>query len=424
MEKKYSLDDFGVKKHEGVLQNGLKVIFIEKPFAPIHAEIAMRAGQIYEPEDKPGLAHFTEHVIASGSSSKNVEEMSQIMESIGGYSNASTGEELMSVECEIALPEHLPRMREYFLHALSDIHITEEILARERGVITSEIERALSDPKYNAFWYLYRFFANGSRWGKPNLGTIQSISSFTKDDVMKFFETYCVVENMSLVVAGGCTWSDVERTFGDIPFLHGALHELPAEPEPIPPQIIPYEQDIPQTTVMIGFLAPKVDTRENSLLNFALRIAHGGLSSRFFKKIRNERGLAYNVSRTAYNFKNLAYVGTSVGVPTNKVSEARQAILECYEDLIKEGVSQKEIDDKIDTMWFGAHRNMQVSEDWVSTFSYEQLYPDKHPLHGPFPDIYNYRRTYTADEINEVLKKYITLDSYYLVLNGKNLPKK
>lgn len=424
MQHQYSLSDFGATRHEGTLKNGLKVVFIEKPFAPIYAKVMMRSGSIFDPLDRLGLAHFTEHIIASGSPTHSKEAFSGLMESIGGYWNAETGEDYMSVQCEVAIPEHLGNMKEYFTHALSSVHLTEESLQNEKDIIISEIERARSNPDYLAYLYLGNIFANGTHWNSATLGTVESVSSISIKDVQDFFSTYCTAENMVVVVSGGCSWADIESTFESIPLIHGQKHDTPKDPAVLAPNApIIFEQDVPQTTIVLGFLGPEIDTRDDVLLTFALRYAHDGITSRFFKKIRNQKGLAYNISFSALTFKTLQYVGTSVGVPTHKVQETIDAVLECYKELVEEGISQKEINDKIDTMWFSAKRTKQTSHDLASTMTYSELYPAPHPLYGSYPDVYNYRRTYTAEEMLIVLKKYITLDNYYLALNGRKLSK-
>jgi predicted Zn-dependent peptidase len=422
MEKTYSLADFGVTKKEGILKNGLKVVFIEKPFAPIYAKIAMRAGAIFDPVGKSGLAHFTEHCIVGGSATHSKEELAGIIESIGGYKNATTYREYMTVQCEVAIPEHLSNVKEYFTQSLTNIYLTEKLLEKEKGVISSEIQKSQSDTDRKSAEYVREIFANGTKWGTKVLGTVETISKFTIADIEQFFTTHCVVENMLLVVAGGCTFEDIENIFGDIAFLHGEKHELPGPATPIDPQKITYIEDVPQTKIFFGFLGPEVGTREYFLLNFAVNFAHHGFTSRFYKKIRNEKGLAYAISSMGWSFDTLQYLGTSVGVPTDKVEETITAIKECYTELIEEGISQKEIDDKINTMWFSAKRTMQTAGDFVDTFTYDELFPEKDKeAIGDYPNIYNYRKTFTTAEIKEVLQKYIQLDKVYMVVSGREV---
>lgn len=101
MNRTYSLTEFGVKKHETVLSNGLRVIFIEKPFAPIFAEIEIGAGSVFNPSDN-GLAHFTEHKLLGGSKTLSIEDFSKIINSVGGYYNASTSARRILIECLVA----------------------------------------------------------------------------------------------------------------------------------------------------------------------------------------------------------------------------------------------------------------------------------------------------------------------------------
>lgn len=420
MSKPYSLSDFGATRHETVLKNGLKVVFIEKPHAPIFAKMMIRAGSIFDPIGKEGLAHLTEHLIVSASKTHTKEEFSGIIESIGGYWNATTHEEYMTIDCEVATNDHLPNMREYFNQALTHIHVTLDSLEKEKSIVISEIERARSRSEYESDVYISSVFANGTQWGRPTLGSRESVATISLADVEQFFATHCTVENMALVISGGCTLEDIQQAFEGIEFIHGTQRELPKDPAVLAPGTkVTHHQDIPQTNVILGFVAPETNTREDALINFALRYAHDGVTSRFYKKIRNERGIAYAISNASITFNKLAYIGTGVGVPTDKVEQAIEAVLECYKELLEEGISQAQIDTKIDTMWFSAKRSYQRSSDLVSTMTYSTLYPEEHPLHGPFPDVYNYRRTYTAEEITAVLRKYITLDRYYLVLNGK-----
>ena len=420
MESKiYSLADFGVTKKEGVLKNGLKVVFIEKPFAPIYTKIAMRAGSVFDPAGKEGLAHFTEHILVSGSETLSKEEFAGIIESVGGYKNATTYREYMSVQCEVAIPEHLSNVKEYFTHTFSSFYTNEKLLQKEKGVISSEIQRSLSNPEQETMTYIRSIFGNNTSWGTRALGTIESISKFTIEDVQNFFNTYCTVENMVLVVAGGCTWEDIENAFSDIVFLHGEKHELPGVPQIIPPQKIIHTQDIPQSKIFFGFLAPEVGTRDSAILQFVYMYNHNGFTSRFYKKIRNEKGLAYALSFFNWNFNTLRYVGTSVGVPTDKVEETIKAIQECYVELLEEGISQKEIDDKVATMWFSAKRIMQSVDNFIEAFTYDALFPEKNTLVGSYPDIFNYQKTFTEKEVKEVIQKYIKLDSVYLIISGR-----
>ncbi len=418
--KNYSLSDFGVTKHEFQLKNGLPVLLIKKPFAPIFMEIAMRAGSVFDPDGKGGLAHFSEHLIVNGSSKISQKEFWGIPASIGASSNARTGKTFMTVELEIAEKSQLKSATEYFTHALTEIYLTDRMLEKEKGIVISEIEGRRSDPATLSMWHINYELAQGNTWGRPQLGTKESVRSITKDDVEKFFTTHCTIENMVLTVAGDCVPDDIEEAFGKIDFLKGVRNELPPEPAPLPAGArILFQQDIPQTAITVVFLDSKYYTRESSLLNFAMSYAHDGLTSMFAQKIREEKGLAYGVGNVRYPFDTFGYVGTRVGTPTMKSAEALNAIEETYAEFLYSGISQHDIENKADAWWYSSKIAYQTSRRWVHEFSIQQLYPVQR-VHGPFPDGHNYRKTYREDEMNKILRQCINLSKYYLIVVGKN----
>ncbi len=423
MKRNYSLDDFGVTKHELVLENGLKVVFIQRSSGPIFANILMRAGSVFNDGDS-GLAHFTEHVIVSGSNKYPTKEaFAGIIDSIGGHSNARTGRDQMSIECEVAIPEHMSNMKEYYSEALSGLYITPQSHQKEIGVITSELLQNLSKSEYISSLSFASIWGNGTNWSNSNLGTKESIVAMLPINVENFFRSHCTVENMLLVIAGGCTVDDVKKTFSDINFLCGIKKFLPDPPKRIASgSRIFLEQNLEQTRVVVGFDGPVLASRESIILRFALEYAHDGLSSRFYKKLRNERGLVYGLGSPRIALNHLMYTGTTAGTAPEKTDLLLDSIFECYTELLSEGISQKEYRDKLVTEWFSDIREIQTSRNFVNEFS--DLYPEDTPLIEDFTDWYNFMENVSPEEIHEVLKKYITLDNCHIIVNGKKCSEK
>ncbi len=418
--QKYSLVDYGVIKHEGVFKNGLKVTFIEKPFAPIYAEISIGAGSLQNPNDN-GLAHFCEHVIVSGSKKYPKKELlASIINNVGGYSNASTSLREMRVLCKIADKIHLPQMEEHFQEVLGGIYVTDTLIEKEKGVISSEIKKKISNNSfYNAGLYLSKKYAPNTPWSYSTLGTIESISSFTLKDIEDFFEENCTVENMKLTVSGGCSFSDIEKTFENIGFLtSGNLKDVPADPNVLlPEQRFFYQQKSEETKVGVFFKGPKIYSRESVVLHYALNHAHIGIDSRFYKKIRNEKGLSYSVSKIEKFFDNMQYIGTEVGTLPEKASLLLETILECYKELLDEGMTATQIKDRNSRFYYSCKRSLETSEDWVNKL--RDLRPKSKDLIGDYPDIHNVYQTITPEEIDAVLRAYITPDNFHLYVLGE-----
>ena len=420
MRQNHLLADFGVELHKGKLDNGLKVIFIEKPFAPIYARMLIRAGSTFDPSHLPGLAHFTEHILAAGSKSCFKEDFWGIMESVGGFRNASTSSTWMDVKCEIAEVAHMQKMKQHFTHALCTINATESAIEKEKGTIISEIHRRYSKLEEFERDFVNAFFANGTAWYHNSIGTIESVSRTQASDVETFFTTHCCVENMVLVIAGGCTWNHVQKTFSSIPFLNGSEQVLPEDPAFLQtPQQIHFEQNTSETRLRFAFKGPQCDSSDNYLLRFAMAMAHDGLTSLFYRRIRNEKNLAYALNMFNCNFVTNGYFGTYVGVPCDKVGKTIAAIKDCYEELLTEGINETEILSKNETSWFTAKRTMETSFQWVQELSRHALYPEHQTSFGDYPAIFNYLETFTSEQINDVLKKYIDLENMIFISCGK-----
>ena len=129
--KVYTLDMFGVNKHEFTLDNGLKTIFIEKPYSPIYAKMMFKAGAVFHEMDS-GLAHLTEHLIMNGTREVDEEQLARLVDAVGGYTNASTSMGVMAVKAEIVLADQLPTMRDFFQHVVGELYVTEQSLSLEK----------------------------------------------------------------------------------------------------------------------------------------------------------------------------------------------------------------------------------------------------------------------------------------------------
>lgn len=416
----YTLANYGVEKIEQTLKNGLKVVFIKKPFSPVFFEFTMRAGAAYDPVGLEGLAHFSEHMLVSGSSTHSKESFSLILDSVGGMWNAQTGRYSMDVICEVATKDQFARVKDFYQHALLDFSITDSGVEEEKKIIISEIERAQSnnDRKFSEF--LGRVSAAGTRFEYSVLGTIESVSRITADDVRNFLTQSVSTENSVLVVCGGCEFSDIENIFGDMQFSSGTKRTLPAEPLQIQNGATPAHVtiDTPQTKIVALFAGPHPDSRDSYLLNFALSYAHSGLASLFYRRIRNEKQLAYSLGSFGSSFDTFEYIGTSTGVPTDRVAETIEAIRDCYRELVATGMTQEQVLETAHKKYFQSIRTKQEVSDWVNIYSSDSLYPRETPC-GDFPDIHNYRLTYTPEEISEVLKKYIIPDQMNIVAGGR-----
>jgi insulysin len=194
-----------------ILENGLKVILLSDPDLNISsASVAVKVGSMGDPKERPGIAHFLEHMLFLGTEKYPDEgEYGEYLRSNGGYSNAYTSLELTNYHFEVAhhaFEGALDRMAQFFIAPL----FTAEFTEREMNAVDSEFEvnlerdvwrnqrlrRHLSDPNHP-----YSNFAIG------NLATLTGIE---RREFIEFFDRHYSANQMALALTGTASLDQME----------------------------------------------------------------------------------------------------------------------------------------------------------------------------------------------------------------------
>ena len=293
------------------LDNGLTVIHQPMPAMPVVAvDVWVKAGAITEPDEWAGMAHFLEHMIFKGTERLSPGSFDLAIESRGGVTNAATSHDyahyfITTAACH--LEETLPYLAELLLNAA----IPDQEFERERCVVLEEINQSYDNPDWIAFQALTESVYQRHPYGRPILGTEETLMSRSPDEMRQFHRTHYQPENMTVVVVGDVTKQLavelVDRTFQ--PFAQQASCPL-YQPEAEPPitDIRRQEFSLPrleQARLMMAWIGPGVDSRLQDL-DEQLQNAYGldilsvllaeGRTSRLVRELREERNLVQAVS--------------------------------------------------------------------------------------------------------------------------------
>ncbi len=213
----------------GTLPNGLKY-YIQRnaiPESKLELRLFVNVGSIVEDEDQKGLAHFTEHMLFNGTRSFPKGAMLDFLNSVGmGFMNGLNG--MTSYDFTMymfSLPTEDRQVLERGFLLLSEMaaaaSFEPEELERERGVIIEEwrmgqnadsrIQDQISSVKYA-----------GSRYAeRPPIGTYEVLSTFTRDQIVRFYQDWYRPDLQTVVVVGDIEPEDaldmLTRHFGSIP---------------------------------------------------------------------------------------------------------------------------------------------------------------------------------------------------------------
>ncbi|RAP38196.1 hypothetical protein DID80_02935 [Candidatus Marinamargulisbacteria bacterium SCGC AAA071-K20] len=186
-----------------VLENGLRVILLEKHNAPVvDVRVFYNVGSVFEKDGEKGLSHLFEHMMFRGSKNVGDEEHSQKIQRIGGTSNAYTSDDLTvyhqklpSVELELALFLEADRMQ----HLI----VNKEILDKEREVVKEEYRwRYENNPQGKMFLEARKIYYPNYNYKYGAIGKLDDISALSVEECNAFYSNYYSPGNAILVIVG------------------------------------------------------------------------------------------------------------------------------------------------------------------------------------------------------------------------------
>lgn len=326
------------------LENGIQVITEEVPSVhSVSVGIWVEAGSRDEELKENGISHFIEHMLFKGTKRRSAGQISKEIDSVGGVLNAFTSKEFSSFYAKV-LAEHLP----VALNLLFDLYLnstfsTEE-MEKERQVIAQEISMIEDTPDE----YIHDLFSE-SFWprhplGFPILGRMETIGRMKRNRLKEFFlRNYLGVQPI-LVAAGKLRHKDllqpVEEMLGKVRPRRKQRRSRPPRPHP---QIFVKNKSLEQVHLVLGtqgFSAIHPQRYAFSVLN---TILGGGMSSRLFQEIREDRGLAYSVYSFLSSFKDSGMLGVYVGTGNTTFLTVLKIILREMKKLAQDSLKPKEL---------------------------------------------------------------------------------
>jgi predicted Zn-dependent peptidase len=280
-----------------VLPNGLVVL--TEPMDHVRTAslgVWIPAGSRYEDEGRMGVSHFIEHALFKGTTSRSALRIAQAMDAIGGHLNAFTDKEHTCYYLRV-LSEHLDTGMELLADMLLHPALDPAALERERQVILEEINMYEDSPEDLVHDLFAATLWPGHPLGWPISGTQASVAGLRRDDLLEFMGAR-YRPDASIVAAAGKVRHErvVEIVAQRLGAWDGRLAATTLRP-PTPGHAIAFRsKDIEQVHLCLG--APAIpqahpDRYIVSVLDTALG---GGMSSRLFQEIREERGLAYAIT--------------------------------------------------------------------------------------------------------------------------------
>jgi predicted Zn-dependent peptidase len=328
-----------------VLPNGLTVLTERmEHLRSVAMGVWIKSGSRCEPAETNGISHFVEHMLFKGTRSRSAQLIAREMDSIGGNLDAFTGKETICFNVK-SLSDHVP----IALDVLSDLVLNPVFAApdieRERGVILEEIKIDEDNPDVLVHELFTQSFWKDHPLGWPILGTTKTVASLDQKSLFDYHNDRFHGGNMVFSAAGNLDHDQfVEAVVGKFSNLAGGatLHELSA-PEATARIVLRNKKSLEQVQICLGVPAPPI-TDENRYATLILNtVLGGGMSSRLFQTIREDRGMVYSIYSDLSPYRDTGTLCVYAGTSASKAIEVIDLILAELQKLKQETLSAEEL---------------------------------------------------------------------------------
>ncbi|MGA7623614.1 MAG: pitrilysin family protein [Candidatus Acidiferrales bacterium] len=274
------------------LENGLQLILLENHEVPIvDLQIWYHVGAKDERAGRTGFAHLFEHLMFKGSAHVPAEEHSRIIESVGGFDNAETGDDVTQF-FETFPSNYLERVLWLEADRMGSLNVSEGNFKSEREVVKEERRVRIENEPYGYLQEDLRaaaFTVHG--YHHTPIGSMEDLDKATIQDVRDFFDTYYKPNNATLVIVGDFESSQAlawtKKYFDGIP---PSAKPIPRLDSPEPPQtaecvVKKSYSNTPLPAVVIGYKIPARYAPDAYPLDLASNILAGGESSRLYQTL-------------------------------------------------------------------------------------------------------------------------------------------
>lgn len=327
------------------LGNGIRVVVEQIPTVrSVAFGIWVKNGSRNETEQNNGVSHFIEHMLFKGTEKRSARDIADLFDGIGGNVNAFTAKEYTCYFAKV-LDSHLPLA----VDALSDMffksQMDDEELAKERNVILEEISMYEDTPDDRVHDEAAKAAYGNHPLAYSILGTQQTLESMSSETLRQFMQQRYTIDNIVLSVAGNiepkALLELLETYFG-----HYNNHTTAAA-ELVTPSFISdysfFQKKTEQNHICLSFPGCALGTPLQNAMVLLNNALGGGMSSRLFQVIREERGLAYSV----YSYHSAAadsglftiYAGTA----PKQTSEVIDLTMELLHEVGQKGLTEAEL---------------------------------------------------------------------------------
>ena len=329
------------------LPNGQTVIVYEIHNNPIVTiDTWIKTGSINETDANNGVAHFLEHLFFKGTKAHPTGEMDRILESKGAVINAATSKDF--THYYITIPsEYFDTAMDLHSDMLLNPQIPRKELEQERKVVLEEISKDENNPSRRVYDNLNDMMYTTHPYKRKVIGSENIIGTIRREEILDYFNKFYAPSNMVTVVVGDVDTAKAVQKISEcfaqdyrkpVKMNYRAEHQLQGQKRKVD------YTDAQSGYLMMGFRGVNISNNETYALDVLAEILGGGKSSRLYRDIKEQKGLAYSISASNGSYKDdgIFYISANY-VPSN-LEKLEKSIFEEIKNIQKYGITEEELE--------------------------------------------------------------------------------
>lgn len=399
--------------------DGMRVVIEELPHVrsvSMGFYIGMGAG--HETHAVSGIAHFIEHMLFKGSERRPTpKQISDAVEGIGGSLDAYTSFEATTYYAKVA-NIHAERALDVLTDMLIRPRLDPSDVEKERRVISEELRQTADTPSELVHLLLDRAIWGNQPMGRDIAGDFESVAAMTTEQIAQHWRSAYVRSNLVISIAGNIQANQIldliTAATSDMPVgtPPGLLPSLP--PCSGPTLSLSYD-DSEQSNFCIGFPGLSYADRDRRAFLVLDTIIGGGMSSRLFQAIREDRALAYNIGSYSREYHDAGKWVIYGSVEPNKLEECVETVLAELRTVIAEGITTQELDQVKEQVKGGLLISLEDTWSVASrNGSHELRYGRVVPLEQVVAEV----EAITVADVHRVAQRVIRPDALHLAVIG------
>ncbi|MBA2742773.1 MAG: insulinase family protein, partial [Chthoniobacterales bacterium] len=331
-----------------VLPNGLTVIVQEDHSAPVASVQAWcGTGSIDEDERLgAGLSHILEHMLFKGTKTRPANAIAQAVQDVGGYINAYTSFDRTVYWIDVP-KAGVGAAVNVLADAMMNSTLPPQEYAKEQEVIRREFAMGFDDPDRMIGQLMFATAYQQHPYRLPVIGLLDVYNQLTHEQVMQYYKARYVPNNLTFVVVGDVNRDEVhqqlEGLFKDYPGKSLKPVYIPQEPLQLGRREVHQEFPTELTRLSLAWHIPEITHPDVPALDLLSTVLGTGRSSRLYRRVREESGLAFGVSAFSYTPGEPGVLGIDATTEPDKREAAQQLVLQIVEEIKQARVTPDEL---------------------------------------------------------------------------------